>query len=63
MNMAQDTVSITVQGKDQREVIQKANGLGILAEHLDGKTLDKLAYVVVNQPMKVKMAKKALGIR
>lgn len=61
--MAQDKVSITIEGKDQNEVIQKANAIGVLAERLDGKTLEKLAYVVANQPAKVKAAKNFLGIK
>ena len=61
--MTQDQVTITISGKDQNELVQKGNAIGVLAQNLDGETLKKLAYVVTHQPNKVKLAKKALGLR
>lgn len=53
--------TLSIEGT-QQEAVQKAQALTVLSTKLDTKTLLALAKVVQNEPMKVAMAKKFLGI-
>lgn len=53
---------ITLQAKTEAEAESKMNALVALAQSLSVKELEKLAWIVQNDPVKTAMAKKALGV-
>jgi hypothetical protein len=53
--------TLTIEGT-QNEATQKANAVAVLASLLDHQTLSALARVVQNDPKKVALAKKFLGL-
>ncbi len=55
--------SISIQADTQKEAFEKAKAVAELASYLSAETLTALANVVKNDPSKVALAKKFLGIR
>jgi hypothetical protein len=53
--------TLTIEGTEN-EATQKANAVATLATLLDHQTLSALARVVQNDPKKVALAKKFLGL-
>jgi len=53
--------TITISGTE-KEASEKAEGLAILGSHLSAKTILALAQVVKNDPKKVALAKRFLGV-
>lgn len=54
--------NLTLAAKNQPEAKEKAEALQKLASKLSAKELNKLAHVVMNDPVKTAMAKKYLGV-
>ncbi len=54
--------SISVPANDKPDAEVKMKALATLASRLNAKELAKLAHVVVNDPIKTRMAKAALGL-
>ncbi len=54
--------NLTLAAKDQAEAKEKAEALQALASKLSAKELNKLAHVVMHDPVKTAMAKKYLGV-
>lgn len=54
--------TITISGTE-KEATEKAKGLAILGSILTAQTIEALAHVVQNDPKKVEMAKRFLGVR
>jgi len=59
--MDKHSFNITISG-EKKEATEKAQALGTLAAYLSAETLKALAHVVKNDPAKVAMAKKFLGV-
>lgn len=59
--MSKHKFSITISGSKE-DATTKANALAELARRLDAATLHALADVVKNDPEKVAMARKFLGV-
>jgi|GEM_PF-4179374 len=53
--------NITISGTE-KEATEKAQGIAVIAAHLDAKTITALAKVIQTQPAKVAMAKRFLGV-
>jgi hypothetical protein len=53
---------LEIAASNQKEADTKMEALTILAAKLTAKELDKLSYIVKNDPIKTAMAKKALGV-
>jgi hypothetical protein len=53
---------LAISATDEAEAETKIKALSVLASKLSAKELDKLAYVVKNDPVKTAIAKKALGV-
>jgi len=60
--MTKYSYTLNIQGENEPEAERKAKALAMLATKLDEKTLTRLAHVVANEPTKVALAKKFLGI-
>ena len=60
--MTKHSYTLNIPGENEGEAERKAKALSTLATKLDEKTLTKLAHVVANEPTKVILAKKFLGI-
>ncbi len=54
--------TLTIEGSES-EATEKANGLAIIASHLSAKTISALAKVIQNDPAKVELAKRFLGVK
>lgn len=55
-------ISLSIKGENQQQALDKANAAAQLANNLDTKTLVALANVAKNEPSKVAIAKKFLGL-
>lgn len=53
---------ITIEASTEQEADTKMKALITLAGKLNAKELDKLAWIVKNDPVKTAIAKKALGV-
>lgn len=53
---------ISIEAASEAEADTKMKALISLASKLSAKELDKLAWIVKNDPVKTAMAKKALGV-
>ena len=53
---------ITIEAPSEAEADTKMKAITILASKLSAKELDKLAWIVKNDPVKTAIAKKALGV-
>ena len=60
--MEKYSYDITISAASKQEANQKMHALATLARKLNTKELVKLADVVQNDPLKTKIAKKALGL-
>jgi hypothetical protein len=60
--MAKYKYEIKIESPAEEEADIKMNALSILASRLSAKELDKLAHIVKNDPVKLSLAKKALGV-
>ena len=54
--------TITIEAPSEAEADTKMKALITLASKLSAKELDKLAWIVKNDPIKTAIAKKALGV-
>ncbi len=53
---------IIIEAPSEAEADTKMKALTILASKLSSKELEKLAWIVKNDPIKTALAKKALGV-
>lgn len=53
---------LAINAASEPEADTKAQALSVLAAKLSAKELEKLAYIVKNDPVKTALAKKALGV-
>ncbi|MFA6923609.1 MAG: hypothetical protein WC223_05075 [Bacteroidales bacterium] len=53
---------ITIEASSEKEADIKMNALTVLASKLNERELEKLAWLVKNDPVKTAMAKKYLGV-
>ncbi|MGQ0829344.1 MAG: hypothetical protein ACT4ON_13230 [Bacteroidota bacterium] len=60
--MAKFNYDFSIQAVTESEADSKMKSLTILAQRLSAKELEKLAYIVKNDPVKLAMAKSALGV-
>jgi hypothetical protein len=60
--MAKITYDITLDAPTREEVIAKMKAIVVLAARLKTKELEKLAYIVEEDPDTFAMAKSALGL-
>ncbi len=60
--MKKFSYDITIEAPNEAEADTKMKALTILASKLSAKELDKLAWIVKNDPVKTAIAKKALGV-
>jgi hypothetical protein len=61
-NMAKFNYDISIEAPTEQEADTKMSALTILASRLSAKELEKLAHIVKNDPVKLSLAKKALGV-
>lgn len=60
--MKKYSYELEIAASNEQEADTKMQALTVLASRLSAKELEKLAHVVKNEPMKLAMAKKALGV-
>lgn len=60
--MAKYTYDISIEAPTEQEADIKMKSLSTLASKLSTKELEKLADIVKNDPVKLSLAKKALGV-
>lgn len=60
--MKKFSYDITIEASTETEADTKMKALTTLAAKLSAKELDKLAWIVKNDPVKTAIAKKALGV-
>jgi hypothetical protein len=60
--MAKFNYAINIEAASKAEADTKIKALTILGSSLNTKELDKLGWIVKNDPVKTAMAKKALGV-
>lgn len=60
--MAKHTYNFSIEAPTEQEAETKMKALTVLASKLNTKELDKLAHIVKNDPVKLALAKKALGV-
>ena len=60
--MEKFSFSISIAAKDKAAATSKMQSISTLASKLTVIELEKLADVVLNQPMKMALAKKAMGL-
>lgn len=60
--MEKHNFTLTIEAKSDTDAEQKVKSLIILASKLSSKELDKLAYVVKNDPIKTALAKRYLDL-
>lgn len=53
---------ISILAPSESEADKKATALKVMGEKLSAKELEKLADVIANDPIKLQIAKKALGV-
>lgn len=56
------TYDFTVKAQSEAEADSKMKALQVFASKLNAKELTKMAQVLQNDPLKVKIAKSALGL-
>ncbi len=61
-NMAKYNYDISIEAPTEQEAETKMKALTVLASRLSAKELEKLAHIVKNDPVKLALAKKALGV-
>ncbi|MGE0566958.1 MAG: hypothetical protein AB7O73_03335 [Bacteroidia bacterium] len=61
-NMAKFNYDISIEAPTEQESDTKMSALTVLASRLTAKELEKLAHIVKNDPVKLSLAKKALGV-
>lgn len=54
--------AVTIEAAEEKEALIKMQAVVILVSKLNAKELDKLAYIIKNDPVKLAMAKNALGV-
>jgi hypothetical protein len=54
--------TVSIEAEEEKEAIVKMQAVVTLVSKLSAKELDKLAYIVKNDPVKLAMAKNALGV-
>ncbi|MFM2224272.1 MAG: hypothetical protein RJA07_474 [Bacteroidota bacterium] len=60
--MEKFSFTITISANDKVEATSKMKSISVMASKLTANELEKMADVVLNQPMKMALAKKALGL-
>jgi hypothetical protein len=60
--MAKFNYDFTIEATKESEADSKMKSLTILAQRLNTIELEKLAYIVKNDPVKLALAKSALGV-
>jgi hypothetical protein len=60
--MVKTTYDFTIEAASEQEATKKMNALTVLASRLRTIELEKLAHIVKNDPVKLAMAKSALGV-
>jgi len=60
--MAKFSYDINIEASNETEADTKMKALTTLASKLSVKELDKLAWIIKNDPAKTALAKKALGV-
>lgn len=60
--MSKFSYDLEISASSENEADTKMNALTILAIKLSATELDKLAWIVKNDPIKTALAKKALGV-
>lgn len=60
--MKKYTYELEIAAKTEQEADTKMEALLVLAAKLSDKELEKLAHIVKNDPVKLALAKKALGV-
>ena len=60
--MEKFTFTISIMAKDNVEANSKMKSISVMASKLKANELEKMADVVLNQPTKMALAKKALGL-
>jgi hypothetical protein len=60
--MQKFSYKIDISAASEKEAITKMKALTVLASKLKDKELEKLAYIIQNDPIKTAMAKTALGV-
>lgn len=60
--MSKFSYDLEISASSENEADTKMNALTILAIKLSAAELDKLAWIVKNDPIKTALAKKALGV-
>lgn len=53
---------ISITAPEEAEADRKIKALSVLASRLNTKELERLAHVVEHEPLKIAVAKKALGL-
>lgn len=54
--------TVSIEAVEEKEALIKMQAVVTLVSKLNAKELDKLAYIVKNDPVKLAMAKNALGV-
>lgn len=60
--MAKFKYNFNIEASTEKEAETKMKALAVLASRLNTKELDKLAHIVKNDPVKLALAKNALGV-
>lgn len=60
--MKKYSYELDIAASNEQEADTKMKALTVLASKLSAKELEKLAHVVKNEPVKLAMAKRALGV-
>lgn len=60
--MKKYSYELEITASTEQEADTKMKALTVLASKLNAKELEKLAHVVKHEPLKLAMAKKALGV-
>lgn len=60
--MEKFSFNITITANDHAEATSKMKSISVMASKLKANELEKMADVVLNQPTKMALAKKALGL-
>ncbi len=60
--MAKFNYTMNIEASSKQDADTKIKALAVLSSRLSPKELDKLAWVVKNEPAKTALAKQALGV-
>ena len=60
--MKKYSYDISVEATSEAEAVTKMKALVVLASKLSAQELDRLAYIVKNDPVKTALAKQYLGV-